>query len=298
MGIYAVPAKNINTKTYAWYHFFIEMNKYFHFAKWKPEDYKLTPSDIALVFFDDVNHNDFSIIPEKTKKIGIVKTLNTSNVKLINECDYIVYLNEYQRRAAIDIAGINKPCISCPKHPTIDYTSNSFNTERFIFIGGVMTPEKVVGLTDRLIYLHELYPKDIEILIFPNFSDNEEWNHNFKKELSNIESHLDLKTRLLFVSGDVLNYNALKFRTRTAMHSSIWSNGMPIEEMKDLLSSKNVELLNYGINESSLYSIISSGQGDVIVDEESDYISHFECTQSFTYQDFSNILKKITTSNA
>jgi hypothetical protein len=288
MGIFAINTGDANLKNNSWYHFFIEMNKYFRFAKWKPDTYQLQSNDVVLLFIDEFHKYDLLNIPSKCKKVAIVKQLHIVHLPILEICDYIIYLNPYQKLAAESIMGLSVSSTACPKHPTIDY-GTTVNMDNFVFFGGILTSEKVVGMADRIKYMHNAYTNDTEFLIFPNISKID----HLKQELSKLESHKDLKSRVIYVNGDILSYSSLKFRLRTAKYTCLWSNGMPIEMMDDLLNEKNPELIEIGINESSMLALASSGQSQLLVDEEIDYISHFRCRDLFSYCDFSNILQKI-----
>ena len=291
MGIFALNSGFTNLNTNSWHHFFIEMNKYFHIAKWKPENYQLLDTDIALLFIDGIHTYDLSIIPKRCKKVAIVKQLTLDSLTILQQCDYIIYLNPYQKQAAISIMELTIPSMACPKHPTLPQVVN-VNTENFVFFGGLMTQERTVGLADRIKYMHGSYESDTEFLLFPHYPDSNN-EASFKMELSKLEQYTQLKSRVIYVNGNTLTYNALKFRMLTAKYCCLWSNGMPIEMMEDLINEKSSEIVEVGINESSLLAIATSGNSQVIVDEESDYVSFFKCNDSFTYQDFAKLLKRV-----
>lgn len=286
MGIFAINSGSDNLKINTWYHFFIEMNKYFHDAKWKPASYELSKNDIGLLFIDENVDYDLSIIPKEVKIIGIVKQLHIKHLKLLERCSYIIFLNPYQKQASDVLLNLNTKSISCPKYPTIDY-KNSINIDNFVMFGGDFTYEKIIGMGDRILYMHKQYPTNVEFLIFPKNDDIS----NIKNELSKLEAHKELKSRIIFVNNSILSYNTLKFRMQTAKHVCLWSNGMPIEMMGDYINEKNIEILDVGINESSMLSLASSGSSNLLLDDEIDYVSHFRCSESFTYKNFSCILK-------
>jgi hypothetical protein len=286
MGIFAINTGSSNLKNNSWYHFFVEMNKYFRFAKWKPDTYKLQANDVALLFIDEFHEYDLSIIPSHCKKIAIVKRLHIDYLNVLEKCDYIIYLNPYQKIAAESIMELTIPSIACPKHPTIDYKAD-VNMDNFVFFGGILSPEKIVGMADRIKYMHAMYSNDTEFLIFPNMSEID----LLKQELAKLEMYRELKSRIIYVNGDILSYSALKFRMRTAKYTCLWTNGMPIEMIDDCLNEKNQEIVEIGINESSMLALASSGNSQLLVDEEIDYISHFRCKDSFTYHEFAKILQ-------
>ena len=290
MGIFAVNSSTTNLRTNSWYHFFIEMNKYFHSAKWKVDNYDITPSDIVLLFMDEYYSYDILKLPQKCKKIAIVKNLMTVHLDTLAKCDFIIFLNPYQKTACDTIAQLSVASIACPKHPTIEYHTQ-LNTDNFVFFGGTFTSERIVGLADRIKFMHGTFSSEIEFLLFPNYDGNAEIESSFKAELHKLEAYQQLKSRVIYVNGDVVSYNALKFRLRTALHSCLWSNGMPIEMMDDLLNERSSELIDVGINESSMLSLTASGNANIIVDEEIDYVSHFRCSDTFTFNDFAKTLK-------
>jgi len=232
-------------------------------------------------------------IPENCKKLFIVHGVNEKTVGYIDQdADFVIYLNDLSRQIVEDIVGINKPCLVAPRHPMPVFTTE-VKQKKSVYIGGWFTKEKTEGLMEKLLKLHGELPGEYQFTIYPVWGkiiDNLEAVREFTNKLKN--NSYEFGERLLYISNDELLYDIMMFKTRISSHSFLWDSGPSIQKVKDLLASKDSNILNYDIEESSMLAICQASQNELIVEDRIKFLPYFEKTEPYTYQQFSQLVKE------
>lgn len=289
-NVYIIKDPVYNESTSRIHNFTLEWIKWYRFAKIAPREHKIESSDIVIVnLYDGVDPCAGYDIHPTAKRIYIVHKINRDNVKHLEDANFIIYINDVMQQIA-ELAGIRKPCIACPRYPLYEFFGTEFLKEDFVHIGGWFFDDRIEGLTDALLNMNSKLPKDIQYHYYYVWGGVESRKKKIHDQFETLRKIPVLNNRVHTFVESELSYNISLFTTRIAKYGFIHRNAPTIEEVFDLINSKDQSILNYSISESSMLSMYQSSNVDVITTDNIECIPLYRDTNHFTFRDFAEII--------
>jgi hypothetical protein len=235
-----------------------------------------------------VNINEY---PNR-KKITIVHEIMHFSRSTLEESDYLVFMNHYQKEIAA-IAGINKPCCVLPCHPIPFHMMEKVNKrprENSVYIGGHFFSCKSNGLVDRFVRLIEKLDQDptsagativcyfivaFDYLVEP-----------YKKFKMDVAEHPLLKDRVVFHQADNIPYLTMFENMSACKYTYLWRNELTLEELQGFIERRDSSILYHAVGESSMLANAVAAGCIPIVENNYRFRAYFETDLSYSYPDF------------
>jgi len=273
------PFSKINNFTYEWI-------KWVPYVKIAPVNYSFSNDDVIVVNICDASDpcTQYNINP-KCSKIGIVHKINEQNLKIMNACTYLIYLNPVIESIAM-MVGIQKPHHTCPRYPLYDFNGTEVTPVDFAYFGGWFNDTEYDEIHDHIVKLDSKIPKKLIFNISYTWGNSDTRLKKIKSILDTIITKKEINNRHIIAQDTPMAFPIMLFKTRISTYGALHSNLPSIEEAYDLINSKDLSILNYSIGESSMLAAMQSSHTNIVCDDHIDFISYYNETSKYTYTDF------------
>ena len=262
--------------------------KWYRFAKFAPSTMtKFSSDDIVIINLDDSDDPYGGRRMPECKKIFIVQKIHRSNIDYLKSADYVIYINDIQRRIAEDMYGINVPSFTCPRHPMPTFNTKVIKKNR-LQVSGWMHPNKMSNLYGKLLELNRSMSRDYDFIIQMVGTEVSKYQKvwdSFNEWLVSTELN---GTRRVEVDATNVMYEIMQFNVRIASHMLLWRNEPTIDEVMNKLDANDDTLLDNWVSGSSMLSIAQAADCKLIVDDSISFIAYHNNVPDYSYKEFSN----------
>lgn len=248
--------------------------------------------DMVIVYLDNAKPYGSYKIPTFVKRIFITGRINGLNVNYLTDADYVVYTNDIQRRIVEDIAGIHKPCMVMPKHPTPTFFDIDLQKQNRVFIGGRLSSEKTSGFYTRLLNLHKKYdpPTSFYIMGVDDSVTFKSYCDSLTKWLMDSPLNGVRKVNLEF---NARYYKIMQIQIAASKYIHLWRDEPSIDTVLEMLDAGNQDILNHTVGESSLLGIAKRFACEVDVERTISFISHFRDQTQYEFKNLADDLSSV-----
>jgi len=229
--------------------------------------------DIVLIYLDNKNPYGKYIIPDGVKKVFICGKLDKNNIEFLRDADHIIYLNEFQQRAAENY-GITNKSLTIPHHPLPTIDISPTKTDR-VFIGGLFDVNHRRDLSNDLINLHDKYQLDTRFIIVGGGQ-----GPAFGQYIQTLTDELN-KSKLngsRVVSVELTKYYSPIYMMSIANSETVYlrRSEPTVAEARELLDSKDNSILDYPIGDSSTMTIAHKYGCNIDADDRMSFAAYHE----------------------
>lgn len=244
---YVSPGDNFNRNWMA----YSQKKQTIQFAPIQMSDFKV--GDIIIIYLDgDKPYGSYNLI-DGVRKIFITGRLTNSNVNYLKDADYIIYINELQKRVVEGIYDIVRPSYTCPRFPLPSFDINPIKKDR-IFVGGILSYDKKECIKTELLDINAKYDKSIDVIFHAGGS-----GVLYKKGCDDMTNWLNASplngNRIVNVEFHKQYYQVLLYNIATSRYVHLCREGLTKEMVDTAIIEKNKNVLNNPLGESSLLAI-------------------------------------------
>ena len=286
----ADPLSKINNFTYEWI-------KWCPYVKFAPFNYTFNDDDVIIINFNDsVDPYEKYSINNKCKRIGIVHKINERNIKYIQDCSFLIYMNPILEKIASS-RGIKKPNYICPKYPEYEFNGIEMAKLPQTFIGGWLDDTNADFIQSNIIEANRLTPQVNQLYISYAYGSSDLRKLQIKDALDDIIKNSLITNRHAYQNETILPLSILLFQLRISSHTYIESVSPKKELVLDLINTKSDDILKYDIGENAMLSMAKSAKSNIVCDESLiDFIS-LNNSEPFTYSMFGKNMNIIFKNN-